>query len=444
MPYTIELTNTPDAAMLRLPWEGEAAGAVREFISSEDGDRLPARLEGWPTAILERLPAHVPASQVDHLVTILRPDRTGTVYVNECAVEASSASRGFRDVELPEDAGVIIVLSAGWRKALFVDLTPLAAEPVTRAYDLGRLLRAYARYLENQQIFNVTSAETDFALQQGWFPFVTLSDEMKRLTASCLKSRLSLRPLLPRLVQDVVRRLAAPGGAARDVAATGAADRTALADVLRAFRDGRYREALAASSAVLEPLREEPASHPLEWLLPRRFSLYLRCRGGAARPETDRASEMAAAAIDLLTLEHLALFACVAPPPDRSGDAVADEAAPRDLHRAPLSACVRETVEYLERHFDEHLTWRDVAAAVRRHHGYIATAFRRQTGMTMREYVRALRVGRAAELIRAGEKIDATMLVVGYRSKRTFYDDFRRRIGVTPGTYRAFHDRRVT
>ena len=32
MPYTIELTNTPDAAMLRPPWEGEAAGAVREFI----------------------------------------------------------------------------------------------------------------------------------------------------------------------------------------------------------------------------------------------------------------------------------------------------------------------------------------------------------------------------------------------------------------------------
>jgi len=106
-----------------------------------------------------------------------------------------------------------------------------------------------------------------------------------------------------------------------------------------------------------------------------------------------------------------------------------------------LSPCVRDIAAFLDSHFAEPLTWRSVAVAVCRHEAYIARAFRRQTGMTMRDYLRTLRLFRAVELIRAGEKIDAAMLNVGYRSKRTFYGDFRASLGVTPGKYRALAQR---
>ena len=35
-----------------------------------------------------------------------------------------------------------------------------------------------------------------------------------------------------------------------------------------------------------------------------------------------------------------------------------------------------------------------------------------------------------------GEKVEAAMLSAGYRSKRSFYRDFRTRLGATPGVYR--------
>ena len=40
-------------------------------------------------------------------------------------------------------------------------------------------------------------------------------------------------------------------------------------------------------------------------------------------------------------------------------------------------------------------------------------------------------------LIRAGEKIEAISLLVGYRSKKNFYRHFKEQLGVTPTAYRS-------
>jgi len=41
-----------------------------------------------------------------------------------------------------------------------------------------------------------------------------------------------------------------------------------------------------------------------------------------------------------------------------------------------------------------------------------------------------------AALIRQGEKIEAVSLLVGYRSKKNFYQHFKQQIGVTPIVYK--------
>src|SRR5437667_4405463 len=82
------------------------------------------------------------------------------------------------------------------------------------------------------------------------------------------------------------------------------------------------------------------------------------------------------------------------------------------------------------------LTLKTLAAAVGKERTYTATLFRRLTGETLHGYLTAVRVRRAGDLIRQGHKIEAVMLLVGYRSKKSFYRQFRARTGLTPGAYR--------
>ena len=48
-----------------------------------------------------------------------------------------------------------------------------------------------------------------------------------------------------------------------------------------------------------------------------------------------------------------------------------------------------------------------------------------------------MRIERAAALLRDGDKVEAVMLLVGYRSKKSFYQHFQALMGVTPGAYRV-------
>ena len=102
-----------------------------------------------------------------------------------------------------------------------------------------------------------------------------------------------------------------------------------------------------------------------------------------------------------------------------------------------LSPTVLAARDYLQRHYQERVTCRHVADAVCRHHSYIAARFRRETGKTIQRFVSELRISRAAELVLEGEKVEWSMLSVGYHSKRSFYKHFRSMIGTTPGVYRS-------
>ena len=222
--FTFELPPagymTANAAPGDLTWI-----AVREFTSSEDGDLLISRLEGIPTQVLARIPAQfgVRASTVDHMLLVIRPDLHATVWVNECGIKLRARfgrrieagetvydndiididAMIFDDIDIPDDAAVLVVMSAGWRKGMFFDLTPLGPGAPKRDYDLDKLLGSYMAYLKNQALFRLDATDWDFLISRLWFPFVTLTAKLKAKLVAYTKNRDDVDRLLPDVVAEV-------------------------------------------------------------------------------------------------------------------------------------------------------------------------------------------------------------------------------------------------
>lgn len=102
---------------------------------------------------------------------------------------------------------------------------------------------------------------------------------------------------------------------------------------------------------------------------------------------------------------------------------------------------VEAAQQYIEQHYAEALTTADVARAIGHERSYFSTLFHRQTGQTIHRYVTAVRLRHAAARIADGEKVEAAMLSAGFRSKRSFYCQFRSANGCTPAAFRRHaHD----
>ena len=98
---------------------------------------------------------------------------------------------------------------------------------------------------------------------------------------------------------------------------------------------------------------------------------------------------------------------------------------------------VRRMLDVIERDFAQVVTLRTLSSAVGRQPAYIGRLFRQEVGSTARDYLTRVRLERAASLIREGAKIEAVALSVGYRSKKNFYQQFRKQFGTTPLQFRA-------
>ena len=135
--------------------------STRGFASTADGNMFVRLLEQFLTEILSKLPHEHRPSQVDTLLAIISPTGTAHVYVNEVnAIMTTRVSRAvkagqpvsmddisdiqqleFDKIEIPKDAGMLLVFSVGWRRGLYYDFTPLAGkEKQPRKYDLAKVL----------------------------------------------------------------------------------------------------------------------------------------------------------------------------------------------------------------------------------------------------------------------------------------------------------------
>lgn len=105
--------------------------------------------------------------------------------------------------------------------------------------------------------------------------------------------------------------------------------------------------------------------------------------------------------------------------------------------RARVADVVGEALRYIERHCLEPISLTDVAAALRRSPGHVATALKRATGKTVGAWIL---VGRLAEarnrLLHGDEMVDVIAERVGYADATHFIRLFRREHGLTPAAWR--------
>jgi hypothetical protein len=202
----------------------------REFTSSEDGDVLVSRLEQFPSLLLNKVREQhetiIVQSSIDNMVALLRHDKTATIYINSpmkalmqvkktCDAGqvvyrndiADVSELVFHDISIPDNVGFMTLFSVGWRKGFFYDLEPLASKDVSRAYDLGQLLGGYYAYLSFQERFKVSDSEWETLLGGGWFPFITLNNELINELLSHNREGWNVDDLLPKVQADVLGRL---------------------------------------------------------------------------------------------------------------------------------------------------------------------------------------------------------------------------------------------
>lgn len=114
----------------------------------------------------------------------------------------------------------------------------------------------------------------------------------------------------------------------------------------------------------------------------------------------------------------------------------ADSDAPKPSHVSAAQEHVRRMLDRIEQSYSEPITLRSLAAELHRQSAYLGGMFRRMVGMSVHQWLTTVRLDRASALIREGVKVEAVSLLVGYRSKKNFYRQFKRRFGTTPFEHR--------
>ena len=102
------------------------------------------------------------------------------------------------------------------------------------------------------------------------------------------------------------------------------------------------------------------------------------------------------------------------------------------------SELVTNSLEYIRDHLsDQSLTMETLAAALGVSSGYLSKCFKVQVGVTPYQYIDALRMQRACQLLRGTSlRIGDILQVCGYIDKPNFMRKFKRQYGMTPIEYR--------
>lgn len=98
---------------------------------------------------------------------------------------------------------------------------------------------------------------------------------------------------------------------------------------------------------------------------------------------------------------------------------------------------VLDSARYIEAHYMERLSLDDMAQAAFLSKFYYNRAFKRCIGMTPAEYLNAVRIGHAKEMLLASElSVEEIGWRVGFGGSKNFIRQFRQSVGETPGAYR--------
>ena len=96
-----------------------------------------------------------------------------------------------------------------------------------------------------------------------------------------------------------------------------------------------------------------------------------------------------------------------------------------------------ELLIFIKTHCHEKMEMRDLAGKCHYHPAYFSRCFRSYTGMSFTEYLKKVRIDRAAQLLaNTGLQVQDVCYEVGYADKTKFFRHFRDIVGKTPLAYR--------
>ena len=104
----------------------------------------------------------------------------------------------------------------------------------------------------------------------------------------------------------------------------------------------------------------------------------------------------------------------------------------------PGSEVVGDILAYAERHATERISLKDIAGRFHFNPSYLCRVFKRETGMTLTDYLMRLRLDKAAEML--GATVNSIAFIAeqcGYQDYFYFSRLFKRTFGMTPSQYRA-------
>lgn len=97
---------------------------------------------------------------------------------------------------------------------------------------------------------------------------------------------------------------------------------------------------------------------------------------------------------------------------------------------------VMPALAYIDKHYAEDLTVRDMAHAVGVSGDYLTRQFKQVIGITPLEYFRRYRFARAMELLQRDVSVTDVASLVGFGSLAHFSREFKKELGITPSQYR--------
>jgi two-component system response regulator YesN len=105
---------------------------------------------------------------------------------------------------------------------------------------------------------------------------------------------------------------------------------------------------------------------------------------------------------------------------------------------APVARRIAQVKEHIRaNHQDPDLTVERIAANAGLSESYLCTVFKQACALTVKDYLLRVRLERAKELLRHGnEKLQAVAWDVGFRDANYFSTVFKREVGITPREYR--------
>jgi hypothetical protein len=206
-----------------------------EMILSDEGkefwDRAEAIIGTFFGDVLAK--AKVIPSQIDSFVAVIKQDKTADIYINEAVItvkghglapfemgksvmkddigDVDELSLG--DITVPDNAGVVVFATFGWRRMLFWDFTELTPDEEIRKYDLAKVLaQGYSRCLFSEY-FRADAKIAQSINDTGWFPFIDLGADLRNIliasTPASFDSEKFAKDAKERLMGRIDGRLAA-------------------------------------------------------------------------------------------------------------------------------------------------------------------------------------------------------------------------------------------